>query len=87
MSAGGTMQVISNLDDRILRFLQKDSSYILVYTNSQAKQHGLNKQWTYIWQPWLSLNGICLQKRGWGFLSTLVFFFMGCQCMKDLPQC
>jgi len=24
-------------------------------------------------------------KGGFGFLSTLVFFFMGCQCMKDLP--
>jgi hypothetical protein len=48
MSEGETKQVISNLDNRILRVLQKDRSYILVYTNSQAKQHRLNKQWTYI---------------------------------------
>ena len=32
------MQVISNLDDRIIRFLQNNSSYILVYTNSQATE-------------------------------------------------
>jgi len=61
------MQFTSNLDDRILWFLQKESSYILVYKNSQAKQHRLDNQWTYIWQPWLSPNGICLQKRVWGF--------------------
>jgi len=42
------MQVISNLDDRILWFLQNDNSYILVYKNSQAKQHRLDNQWTYI---------------------------------------
>jgi hypothetical protein len=26
-------------------------------------------------------------KEGLEFFSTLVFFFMGCQCMKDLLQC
>jgi hypothetical protein len=84
----GRAHLISNLDIRILQFLQNNSSHILVYTNSQTKQHRLNKKWTYVHLTTLVKSQRDLSsKEGLGFLSTLVFFFMGCQCMNDLPQC